>query len=129
MTDIEQIRHYCLDLPHTSECFPFDESTLVFKVGSKMFGYIPLGYPEPYICLKCDPDRAATLREHYTAVEGAYHMNKTHWNGVYLRRDLPLVDILALVHHSYTLVYNKLSRRERQALSLAAPQALLETSR
>lgn len=119
MTDIEQIRQYYLGLPHVSESFPFDESTLVFKVGSKMFGYIPLERDEPYVCLKCDPDRAIELREHYAAVEPAFHMNKTHWNGIYLHRDLGKEQILELVLHSYELVYRGLTRRERQSLELS----------
>ena len=40
--DIEQIREFCLSLPETSECFPFDETTLVFKVAGKMFLYTSL---------------------------------------------------------------------------------------
>lgn len=120
MIDIEQIRQFYLGLPYVSESFPFDKSTLVFKVGSKMFGYIPLEHPEPYICLKCDPDKAIELRTHYDAVEGAYHMNKTHWNGIYLRRDLPLGAVLELVHHSYELVYAKLTGRERRQLEGAS---------
>ncbi|MDO4707520.1 MAG: MmcQ/YjbR family DNA-binding protein [Porphyromonadaceae bacterium] len=114
--DIEQVRQFYLTLPYVSESFPFDESTLVFKVGSKMFGYISLDHPEPYICLKCDPERAIDLREHYTAVEEAYHMNKTHWNGVFLDRDLSSDQVLDLVRHSYELVYGKLTRKERLLL-------------
>lgn len=120
MIDIEQIRQYYLGLPHVWECFPFDEHTLVFKVGSKMFGYIPLEHHEPYICLKCDPERAISLREHYSAVEGAYHMNKTHWNGIFLNRDLSTRELLELVQHSYDLVYAKLSQKERLRLEQTA---------
>lgn len=35
--DIEQICEFCLSLPETTECFPFDETTLVFKVAGKCF--------------------------------------------------------------------------------------------
>lgn len=28
------------------------------------------------IALKCNPDYAIELREHYSAIEGAYHFNK-----------------------------------------------------
>ena len=35
--NIEDLRVFCLALPHTSEGFPFDEDTLVFKVAGKMF--------------------------------------------------------------------------------------------
>lgn len=42
MADIIQIQELCLSLPGVEECFPFDETTLVFKVSGKMFALIPL---------------------------------------------------------------------------------------
>ena len=30
--DIETLREYCLNKKAVAECFPFDETTLVFKV-------------------------------------------------------------------------------------------------
>jgi len=35
--NIEEFRDFCLSLPGSEESFPFDEQTLVFKVGGKMF--------------------------------------------------------------------------------------------
>ena len=35
--NIEEIREYCLSFPSTTEEFPFDASTLVFKVENKIF--------------------------------------------------------------------------------------------
>lgn len=113
---IERLREYCLSLPHVLESFPFNETTLVFKVGGKIFALIGLEHSPGYICLKCDPDEAIRLREHYTAVEGAYHMNKTHWNGITLGRDMPLEEVKEWVKHSYDLVYSRLSKQARQAL-------------
>ena len=37
--DILELRRYCLSLPLAEECTPFDETTLVFKIGGKMFCY------------------------------------------------------------------------------------------
>ena len=34
--DVLAFRDYCLSLPLTEECTPFDETTLVYKVGGKM---------------------------------------------------------------------------------------------
>ena len=34
--NIEEIRDYCIAKPGVSEGFPFDESTLVFKVMNKV---------------------------------------------------------------------------------------------
>ena len=41
--DIETLRDFCLSLPGATECFPFDENVLVFKVGGKMFLFTDLG--------------------------------------------------------------------------------------
>ena len=35
--NIDDIRDYCLSKKHSSESFPFDNDTLVFKVLNKMF--------------------------------------------------------------------------------------------
>lgn len=59
-----------------TECLPFDEYSLVMKVMDKMFALIDLESANN-ICLKCDPEYALELREHYAAIEGAYHFNKS----------------------------------------------------
>lgn len=73
--DIETIRDYCLAKKGTTEGFPFGEDFLVFKVMGKMTACIKLECPD-LITLKCDPDYALELRDHYPGVEGAYHFNK-----------------------------------------------------
>lgn len=40
--NVETISEYCLSKKGAVEDFPFDEETLVFKVGGKMFALIPL---------------------------------------------------------------------------------------
>ncbi|MEP7292696.1 MAG: MmcQ/YjbR family DNA-binding protein, partial [Chloroflexota bacterium] len=61
---------------------PFGPEADVFKVMGKMFALIPTGSGAPSISLKCDPLLATLLRDTYSAVTPAYHMNKRHWNGV-----------------------------------------------
>lgn len=115
--NIEDVRNYYLSLPYVWECFPFDETTLVVKLGAKMIAYLPLEAEEPYLVLKCDPERAIFLREHYEAIEPAWHMNKRHWNGLYLNRGLEPSLIRELIQHSYDLVLAGMTRRERTALA------------
>lgn len=83
MADIIQIQELCLSLPGVEECFPFDETTLVFKVSGKMFALIPLE-KDPQMMVKCDPDLAEEWRLRFEEVEPAFHMNKKHWNSVIL---------------------------------------------
>lgn len=102
--DIVAFRHYCLSLPLAGECTPFDETTLVFKVGGKMFCYTDMVEFE-WVALKCDPDQAILLREQYPGlVEPAYHGNKRHWNGVRVDGDLSDGFIREQVLNSYRLV-------------------------
>ncbi len=63
--NIQQFCEKCTSLPAVTEHFPFDEDTLVFKVGGKMFALTSLNDWEagsPSANLKCDPDHAEELR-------------------------------------------------------------------
>ena len=80
--DIEQLRDFCLSLPETTECFPFDETTLVFKVAGKMFLYTSIEADQHWANVKCDADLAIELRERYAYVMPGYHANKKYWNTI-----------------------------------------------
>ena len=83
--NIETLREYCLEKKGVTETFPFDSETLVFKVMDKMYALVSLERRPPQINLKCDPEWAVELRETYDGVIiPGYHMNKKHWNTVYI---------------------------------------------
>lgn len=111
--DIETIRDYCLAKKGTTEGFPFGEDFLVFKVMGKMTACIKLECPD-LITLKCDPDYALELRDHYPGVEGVYHFNKKYWNQVSLKGDIDDKMILHLIDHSYEEVIKKFTRKLKQ---------------
>ncbi len=113
--NIEEFREYCMAKPGVTEEFPFDETTLVFKVMGKMFVLTDLE-GDWSLNLKCDPERAIELRETYPAIRPGYHMNKTHWNTVAMDGSLPEKLILELVDHSYQLVVDKLPGKLKQSL-------------
>ena len=119
--NIEQAHAYCLSKKAVEETFPFDEVTLVFKVKGKMFALIPLDNLEKQISLKCDPERAIALREEHSAIVGAYHFNKKHWNTVLLNAGLPDQLILELIDHSYTLVFDTLSGKVKAEMNNENP--------
>jgi len=114
--NIEKIRDYCLAKPGVTEGFPFDESTLVFKVMNKMFALTGLDGDPPYINLKCDPERAIGLREQYEAIQPGYHMNKAQWNSVYFTGSISRGLILELIDHSYERVVLCLKKKDREDL-------------
>jgi len=105
--DIEAIRAYCLTKKGTEEGLPFGDTTLVIKVGGKIFILINLE-EDPSINLKCDPDRAIDLREANPAIIPGYHMNKKHWNTIVLDGSLSKSLIMEMIDHSYDLVFHSL---------------------
>jgi len=109
--NIEELRDYCLALNGATEHFPFDEVTLVLKVQGKMFGLIPLDNPETQITLKCDPEKAISLREEYSAIVPAWHFNKKHWNTVLIDPSVSRTLLCELIQHSYNLVVAGLPKK------------------
>ena len=108
--NIESVRNYCLSLPHATEDFPFDETTLAFRIGGKIFAMIDLENTEWFV-LKCEPDYAIELRDRYSEITGAWHMNKKHWNQLNLFGSLTDALICELICHSYNEVVKKMPRK------------------
>ncbi|AOW08480.1 MmcQ/YjbR family DNA-binding protein [Flavobacterium gilvum] len=112
--NLETYYEYCFSKKGVTEHFPFDEDTLVFKVGGKMFALSSLSQWEkgtPSLNLKCDPERAQELRAEYDAIQPGYHMSKVHWNTIAVNQDAPDVLLKELIDHSYDLVFKSLSKK------------------
>ena len=102
--DVLTFRDYCLSLPFTEESTPFDETTLVYKVGGRMYAFADM-VDFHRVALKCDPDEALQLRERYPReITPAYHTNKRLWNDVRTTGDLPDAFIREQIRNSYLLV-------------------------
>ncbi|MEN4760301.1 MmcQ/YjbR family DNA-binding protein [Chryseobacterium sp. C39-AII1] len=113
--DANEILDYCLSKKGVTESFPFDNETLVMKVGTKMFLLMALEKQPLSINVKTDPEWSAELREQYPQITGAFHMNKTHWNSVMadgLKRDL----IFKLIDQSYELVFKSLTKKAKEEI-------------
>lgn len=110
--NVETVREYCLSKKGATESFPFDDVSLVIKVMNKMFALIDLEGVNS-IALKCDPEKAIELREHYAGIEGAYHFNKKYWNSVRFDSDADDKLIKELIDHSYDEVIKKFTKKLR----------------
>ncbi len=108
--NIESLREYCLSKNGVTEELPFGPTTLVFKVGNKLFALCGLDEFDG-INLKCDPEKTIELREEYPEVKPGYHMNKTHWNTVSTLGNLTDKFICELIDHSYDLVFKSLPKK------------------
>lgn len=115
--NIEGIRSYCLQKNGVEESFPFDENTLVFKVGGKIFLLLSLNSEPLQFNVKCDPEKAVELREEYTCVLPGYHMSKKHWNTIIYDGMVRDVVIKEWIDHSYELVFNALPKKTKEQLS------------
>ncbi len=113
---IDEFREFCLSLPGVTEEFPFDATTLVFKVGGKMFALTDLE-EEFALALKCDPEYALELRAEYSNIRGAYHMNKTHWNTIYQAAFVDERLLKSLIKLSYDLVFAGLPSKLRREIT------------
>jgi predicted DNA-binding protein (MmcQ/YjbR family) len=109
--NIEQVRDYCLSKRNTTESFPFDETTLVFKVENRMYALLSLD-TDKSMNLKCDPERAIDLRERFDFIKPGYHMNKQHWNTIEIA-SCPDDLLLELIDHSYYLILSKMPKKIR----------------
>lgn len=114
--NIEEARELCLSIKGASECMPFDDTVLVFKVMDKMFGCIGLEpHPDGFmLILKCEPERAIALREQHAGITPGYHFNKKYWNSVYLESDVSHHLIKELIQHSVDEVIKKLPKKKQE---------------
>lgn len=113
--NIEDLRSYCLSIPGTKECLPFDDVTLVYKVMDKMYALIPMDTEACSISVKCNPDKAIELREQFQAVEEAWHFNKKYWNTLFPNRDMDDSEIERWILHSVDEVIRKLPKIKQEA--------------
>ncbi len=114
--DLAAVRDHCLTLPETGESFPFDEHTLVFKVGGKMFALLSLDEIPSRVALKCDPERALDLREEFEAIGTGPYLNTKHWNSVALDGSVPSALVCEMIEDSWRLVVGGLRKAERERL-------------
>ena len=127
--DPAELRRICLSFPGAFEDFPFGPETSVFKVRAavaggarheaRMFALSAMDAENWSVSLKCEPVLAEQLRAVHPESTGAWHMNKTHWNGVRLDGSLPDDMIRDMVEDSYDLVVASLNRKQREQLGWA----------
>ena len=114
--NIEDLRNFCLSLKGTEEGFPFDESTIVFKVKGKLYCLTNID-KFSLVNVKCDPEKAIELREQYDDVVPGYHMNKKHWNSLKMEGSLSPDFIKESIKHSYELIVAALPKKIRSELN------------
>ena len=118
--NIEDIRAFALSLNGVTEDMPYGIDWLIFRIGGKIFLHIWLEAPAPTCAVKLKPEYGEQLREQTDGVRAAYHLNKKHWNDLYLDvLDRELIE--QLITHSYNIVLARLPRKLRAQFASANP--------
>ena len=114
--NIEEYRDYCLSVKGATECMPFGENILVFKIMDKMFTFATLRPKNGnfWADMKCAPDKAEELIEQYGDIFWGPFSDKKHWITVYLEGDVPDKLIKELISHSVEEVIKKLSKKKQE---------------
>ncbi len=114
--NFEQLDTYLRSKQGVTFDYPFDEKVRVYRIGEKMFALTSKDRPIS-VNLKCDPLYALELRSLYKGIIAGYHMNKKHWNTVTVEdSDVDDETVKELIDHSYDLVYEKLTRKQKALL-------------
>lgn len=97
---------------------PFDDKTLVFSVGGKMFSLTNSIESFDLINVKCEPEQAVELRERYNSVIPGYYMNKKYWNSVKMDNSISDEQIKGWIKTSYKIIVSKLPKKVQKKLGL-----------
>ncbi|MDR1754585.1 MAG: MmcQ/YjbR family DNA-binding protein [Eubacterium sp.] len=111
---------FCLTFTAAYEDYPFDDVTvdgawtvMRHRANKKSFAFIYEGWGRLCVNLKCDPIEADFLRGAFDGVIPGYHMNKRHWNTVYLDGDVPVEELKRMITVSYDLIKPKVRARKK----------------
>jgi len=118
---VDWLRELCLSFPGATEQIQWGYD-LLFKVGGKMFAVTPLE-PAP-VCLsfKASPESFAELTERPNVIPAPY-LARAQWIALQTRDALPPEELARLLRDSYDMVFARLPKKIRDAVSSAKPLA------
>lgn len=103
----QDIIDYCLSLKETFIDYPFsedfDSATMKHTKNKKWFALIMNVKGKLYVNVKTDPAYSDIVRNAYSYIIPAYHMNKEHWNTIIIEKDIDEGVVKDLINQSYEL--------------------------
>jgi predicted DNA-binding protein (MmcQ/YjbR family) len=112
--DIEAIRRYCLQFPHTTENVQWG-ADLCFKVYGKLFVVTGLEPAPVRLIFKCSPEVFAELCER-PGIRPAPYLARAQWIALDQLNTLPDSELRELIAESYRLVWERLPKKRREEL-------------
>ena len=118
----QQLINYCLTFADAVESYPFESiasrvwTVIRHRTSNRGFAHIYERDGNLCVNLKCDPYEADFFRQIYDGVSAAYHMNKTHWNTLYLDGNVPDEVLMKMLDQSHQLIFEGLSKKMQEEL-------------
>lgn len=113
----QRLVEYALTFPDVYRDMPFHDDTVYLRCRGNKKGFCMLLHRAGrlYVNLKCSPQEAEFYRRVYRDVIPGWHMNKTHWNTVFLNGDVPEEEVLRMLRSAHALVAPRRRKREGEA--------------
>lgn len=106
----QELIDLCLTFSDAYEDYPFDDTAGIgvwtvmrHRKNKKSFALIFEHTDRLCINLKCEPMQADFWRSVYKDCRPGWHMNKVHWNTVYLGGDVPEDVLAGMIGESFEL--------------------------
>jgi predicted DNA-binding protein (MmcQ/YjbR family) len=119
--DVDWLREVCLSFAGATEQIQWG-SDLLFKVGGKMFAVTPLEPAPVSLSFKASPENFAELTERPDIIPAPY-LARAQWIALQTRDALPADELARLLRDSYDMVFARLPKKTRDAVSSAMPAA------
>ena len=119
--DIEAIRKYCLQFPHTTEIVQWG-ADLCFKVDGKLFVVAAMEMVPQRISFKCTPENFAELCERPGIIPAPY-MARAQWVSLERLNALADSELREMIAESYRLVWERLPKKRQAELESGAAGA------
>lgn len=115
----EWLEDYCLNKKGTEKEIKEEWEATLYRLRGKIF--VMKGGDrdgKPIITLKCEPSFGRFLRDEYKDIIPGYHMNKEHWNSIYIGGKVPDEVVKQMIDMSYSIILNSFSQKVQKEINL-----------
>jgi predicted DNA-binding protein (MmcQ/YjbR family) len=112
--NLSWLRAYCLSLPHTTEQIQWG-STLLFKIGGKMYAATDADNVDAGISFKCTPEEYEELVERPGIIPAPY-LARAKWVALEREDAMSRTELQQRLTRSYRLVKAGLTKKAQAAL-------------
>jgi predicted DNA-binding protein (MmcQ/YjbR family) len=114
---IDDLRAFCLSLPHATEKMQWGDN-LLFCVAGKMFAIVSLDAVPPTLCFKCSDEEFLALQE-VEGVRPAPYLARAKWVQLDSLSAVSRSELQRLLAAAHGTIFAKLPKKTRMSLEAA----------